>query len=91
MKHLIRIRAVCERTGLGRSTVHEHVTRGLLPPAIKISRSWGAWYDHEIDQIVSARIAGWGDDQLRALVRRLIADRKRIAPEGIAVEPRAAP
>jgi prophage regulatory protein len=89
-KRLIRIRDVSRLTGLAKSTVHEHVARGLMPPAIKISRSWGAWWDREIDQLVGARIAGFTNDQIRELVTRLVAERLNAAPEGIGGEQRAA-
>jgi prophage regulatory protein len=89
-KRLIRMRSVCERTGLAKSTVHEHVARGLMPPAIKISRSWGAWWDREIDQLIGARIAGLTNDQIRELVTRLVAERRHAAPEGIEGEQWAA-
>jgi prophage regulatory protein len=85
-KRLIRIRTVCEHTGLAKSTVYEHVARGLMPPAIKIGPSWGAWWDREIDQIVGARIAGFTNDQIRELVIRLVALRPHAAPEGIGRE-----
>ena len=90
MKRLIQIRDVCQRTGLAKSTVHEHVARGLMPPAIEISRSWGAWWDREIDQLIGARIAGFTNDQIRELVTRLVAERQHAAPEGIGGEQRAA-
>ena len=90
-KTVSRIRKVCECTGLAKSTVHEHVAIGLLTPPIKISTNWAAWPDDEIDMIVNARIAGWDNDQIRHLVKRLVAERKRLAPEVAAEEQRAAP
>lgn len=91
MVALLRAPAVCARMGKGRATLHEDVQRGVLSPPVKLGSRWAAWPEHEIDQILRARIAGWSDDQLRNLVKRLVAERKSIAPAGIEHEQRAAP
>jgi prophage regulatory protein len=82
MKSLHRIRAVCDRTGLGRATVYEHVANGTMTPPVRIGPKWSAWPSDEIDAILTARAAGWPDDQIRALVTHLVALRLNAAPEG---------
>jgi prophage regulatory protein len=81
---------VCDRTGLGRATVYEHVANGTMTPPIRIGPKWSAWPSDEIDAILAARISSWSDDQLRELVKRLVAERSHAAPEGIGGEQRAA-
>jgi prophage regulatory protein len=80
-KKLHRIGAVCDRTGLGRATVYEHIGLGTMTPPIRIGPKWSAWPSDEIDAILAARISSWSDDQLRRLVKGLIAARKRVAPD----------
>jgi predicted DNA-binding transcriptional regulator AlpA len=55
MKSLHRIGAVCDRTGLGRATVYEHVANGTMTPPIHIGPKWSAWPSDEIDAILAAR------------------------------------
>ena len=77
---LQRIHAVCDRTGLGRATVYEHIGLGTMTPPIRIGPKWSAWPSNEIDAILTARVAGWSDDQIRELVKRLVAERPHAAP-----------
>jgi prophage regulatory protein len=81
---LQRSPVVCKRLGRGRATLHQDVHDGLLTPAITIGSRWSAWPSDEIDQIARARIAGWSNDDLRALVKELVARRKTAAPGRIA-------
>lgn len=71
-----------ERLGRGRSTLHEDVRRGTMPPPIKVGTRWSAWPSDEVDAIARARIAGFTDDELRALVKDLVAQRKTKAMQG---------
>jgi prophage regulatory protein len=58
-----------------RSSNYADFKDGLLPSPIRISRRRVALPDHEIQQIVAARMAGYTDDQVRALVKALMAAR----------------
>jgi prophage regulatory protein len=85
---------VCQRLGQCRSTLHNDVRNGLLPPPIQIGSRWSAWPSDEVDAILRARIAGRSKDQQRELVRELVAKRQSAAPSRIAQldddEPQAA-
>jgi prophage regulatory protein len=72
---LLRLRDVCKRTGVGRSTLYVHMQRGLMPRPIKVAERVGALPDYEVDEIVAARIRGATEDEIRALVSRLEAAR----------------
>lgn len=54
---LLRIRQVCERTGLSRSTVYELVSEHELPKPIQISARTVGWVESEIDSFIRSRIA----------------------------------
>lgn len=76
--HVIRCPAVTSKSGRSRSSIYEDVARGLLPSPIKIGLRASAWPLHEIDAVIAARIAGKSHDEIRALVRQLMAARKQI-------------
>ena len=61
--------------GIAQSTFYEWITRGLMPPGIALGWRSVGWPAHELDAIAAARIAGKTEDQLRELVRELIAAR----------------
>ena len=68
-----------ERTGDSRSGLHRKVQAGLFPPPVKIGERASAWPEHEVDAVNAARIAGKSDDEIRELVRRLVAARSEMA------------
>ncbi len=75
---LLRKREVCERTARCPSSLYGDIAAGLFPPPAKWSRS-SVWPDFEVDQIIQARMAGRSDDELRAIVKELVAARKMAA------------
>lgn len=81
---LLKRSAVQEMLGIGRSALYEFVGASLVTPPIKASPSMGAgnqlvwWPSDEIEAIQSARIAGYSDAQINALVLKLTAARKRL-------------
>ncbi|HUW37548.1 MAG TPA: AlpA family phage regulatory protein [Rhodocyclaceae bacterium] len=68
--------AVEAATGKRRSAIYLDVSRGVFPPPIRIGARAVAWPRHEYQQVVAARVAGRGDDDIRELVNRLVAARK---------------
>lgn len=79
MSHtIIRLPAVVQRTGKSRSSVYRDVDLGLITPPINIGERSIGWPSNEIDAVVSARIAGKSSDEIRVLVKKLIAQRVQI-------------
>lgn len=78
---ILRGPAACQQLGIKRPTIYAHASKGLLTSPIKIGPSASGWPQHEIDAIAGARIAGWGNDRIRVLVRALEAHRKNLAPD----------
>jgi len=74
-----RRKQVEARTGLSRSTLYLYISQGLFPKPINLGLRSIGWPDYEIDAINAARIAGKSDEEIRALVVKLIATRKTIA------------
>ena len=70
-----RVPAVKTATGLSRSSVYGHISQGLFPKPIQIGSRAVGWLSHETDAILSARIAGKSDDDIRELVIELMNQR----------------
>ena len=75
MPAILKIPEVVARTGNPRSTLYWRASLGTFTKPVKIGARASGWPDHEVDAIVRARIAGKGDDEIRALVTKLHAQR----------------
>ncbi len=62
-------------TGIPTSTWYDLQNRGLAPPGVRISRFSVGWPLSELDAVNRARIAGCSDDQIREIIRELVAVR----------------
>ena len=76
---LLREVVVLGMTGKSRTALHEDKARGLFVKPVQIGERAVAYPAHEVDAINRARIAGKGDDEVRALVESLHAARRQIA------------
>ena len=63
-------------TGIPTSSWYELVNDGLAPPAVKLSKYTAAWPFSELTAMNAARIAGKSDDEIRKLVKRVVAARE---------------
>ena len=77
---LLSRRPVCGRTGDSKSTHYSNIQKGLMTPPVKYGRS-SRWPDYEVDRIIAARIAGKSEEEIRALVTRLVAERQELSDE----------
>lgn len=81
----LRPSAAFDRLGIKRSTGYLRVQQGLLPPPVPIGPPRGghpsmtAFVESEIDAINAARATGKTDQEIQALVKRLIRERARRA------------
>lgn len=76
---LIRLAPAFKAIGVGRSRGYELMHEGLLPRAIKISDRAAAIPSNELEAVIAARVGGASPKVIRALVRRLHAERATIA------------
>lgn len=70
-----RAKQGCAQLSIGLSTWYERVHAGLIPPGISLGSRSVVWPQHEIDQVAAAILAGKNEDEIRALVRDLVAAR----------------
>lgn len=80
---MMRISQLTQRHGVSRSTLYKHFSTGDFPPPVKIGDRACAVPSHESDAIHAARLAGHSQEQIRALVTQLVAQRATEAPTSI--------
>lgn len=73
---LLRQPAAADVLGLPQASYYEQIKQGLIPPGIRIGPRRVGWLESEIRAILAARVAGSTETQIRALVKRLIRERK---------------
>ena len=81
MKDLIFERAaeVVPAVGVSRATFFANIQRGLWTTPVALGPNSSAWPKHERLAIMAAKMAGKTDDEIRALVIRLHAQRIELA------------
>jgi prophage regulatory protein len=67
------------RFGISNTCLHRRIKAGLMPPSIPLSERSVGWLEHEADAVLAAMVAGKRDDFIRALVGRLVDQRKNAA------------
>ena len=76
---LARKPRVLDATGYSNSTLYLKIAEGTFTPGVKLGLRSVAWPEYEVDAINAARIAGKSDEEIRALVKELVAARKTVA------------
>ncbi len=83
INRLIREPERRELTGIPTSSWYELIRDGLATPGVRLGRYSVGWPASELATINAARIVGHSDDQIRALVKKLVAARAN-ALDGLA-------
>lgn len=82
-----RVQDICNKFGgQARSTVYADRAEGLLPEPVKLGNRAIGFPSDEIDRVMEARAAGASRDQLKELVKRLMAQRSKRLAELLAVK-----
>jgi prophage regulatory protein len=76
---ILRLHAVQSRYSKSRSSTYADIAAGLFVPPISLGARAVGWPSNEVDEIISARIAGATETEIRTLVAKLIAARKAAA------------
>ena len=77
---LLDIHEVTARRGCQRVKHYTDIKAGLMTPPVTEGPRFSRWPEHEIDAVVRARISGASDEDVRALVTVLMAQRLVMAP-----------
>jgi len=75
MQRILRHPAVLDLIGDKRTKNYNDQRIGLFPRPVKIGARASGWPEHEVQAVIGARIAGKSDDEIRRLVRELVAAR----------------
>lgn len=75
---ILRLPETLKITGLGRSTLYKRIDENLITPPVSLGGASVGWPEIEIAHIVSCRIAGKTDDEVRIIVSELIKSRGNI-------------
>lgn len=54
---LLRVREICQVSGLARSTLYGEMRRGRFPAPVRISRRSVAWRSTDIDEWLKSRVS----------------------------------
>lgn len=78
---ILRMPAVKDRAGhRSDASIYNAIRDGLFTTGVAIGQRAKGWPDYEVvDAIITARIAGKSDDQIRELVETLHAKRAELA------------
>jgi prophage regulatory protein len=73
---ILRMPAVKGRAGhRSDASIYNAIRDGLWTTGVAIGRRAKGWPDYEVDALITARIGGQSDDQIRELVKVLHANR----------------
>lgn len=62
---------VLQTLAISKSTLHEWINDGLLPPPVNLGRRAVGWYKHEIEHLLIAMGAGLNRDEIRLVVGQI--------------------
>jgi prophage regulatory protein len=72
---LVQLRPAFHATGMGVTKGYQQIHDQLFPAPIKLGRQSLVPSD-ELEEVIAARIAGRSEEQIRALIQRLHAQRQ---------------
>jgi len=78
MRRLLRLPRTLDARGTSKSAHYEDIQNGLMTPGVNLGGRSVAWPEDEIIAINNALIAGKSKDEIKELVKKLIADRKTL-------------
>lgn len=76
---IYRMRKAQSETGYSRSTIYLYISKGLWVKPVRLGIRAIGFPSNEVSALISARIAGKSDEQIRELVLKLEASRIDLA------------
>jgi len=74
--HIIKLPTLLKNHCISRSTAFTQIKEGLLPPSISLGERSKGFIFSELNAVLGARIAGQSNEQIKVLVKSLVAQRK---------------
>ena len=83
MNHnILKLPALLNARGRSRSSHYTDIQQGLFTSPVSLGGRSVGWPEYEVEALNAARIAGIGDDEVKALVITLAAARKKLVCDG---------
>lgn len=76
--HITRRPEVLNLLQISRSSLYKKIDQGLWPAPINLGARAVAWVSSENQQVLAAMIAGQSPEEIKELVKKLVADRKQL-------------
>lgn len=76
--NLIKKKQALKLACISKSTLHLKIIDGLFPPSISIGDRAVAFVEYEVLAVVAAQIQGRSKDEIRLLVKELVAQRQNL-------------
>lgn len=73
---IVKQPSLLEQFAFSKSTLFSQIQQGLMPKPISLGNRAVGYLQHELDAVLSARIAGQSNEQIKILVKSLLAKRK---------------
>jgi prophage regulatory protein len=73
---IVKQPSLLEQFAFSKSTLFAQIKKGLMPSSISLGDRAVGYLQHELDAVLSARIAEQSNEQIKELVKSLIAKRK---------------
>lgn len=76
--NIIRLFEVAKRFGLAKSSTHDRIFRGLIPPPISLGGRAKGYVESEINTVLKAMISGKTETEIKMLVLELVQQRQNL-------------
>ncbi|ABM04211.1 phage transcriptional regulator, AlpA [Psychromonas ingrahamii 37] len=76
IRPVVKKPSVLEQFAFSNSTLFNQINKGLMPPGIHLGDRAVGYLQHELDAVLSARIAGCSNEEIKLLVKNLIEERQ---------------
>jgi len=76
--NIIRLFEVAKRLGLAKSSTHDRIVRGLLPPSVCLGGRAKGYVESELDAVLKAMISGKSEAEIKLLVLELVQQRQNL-------------
>lgn len=73
---IVKQPSLLKQFAFSKSTLFSQIKQGLMPKAIPLGERSVGYLQHELNAVLSARIAGQSSQQIKELVKLLTAQRK---------------
>ena len=78
------VRQAAEHVHRARTRFLHEVKEGLWPPCVELGPRNRPWMEHELDEVLGARIRGASDEEVKVVVKEIVERRQRFGIDEVA-------